>query len=87
VVLEPSQLQRLLRKSFNLGMDPDSRKPRAVNRLEMAKALVGVAEANAIAAKAMAIERAVETGGYYPCRQLEPMGPSSPPTPTRRGDG
>jgi len=61
VVLEPSQLQALLRKSFNLGIDPDPRKPRALNRLEMAKALVGVAEANAIAAKAMAIERAVET--------------------------
>ena len=61
MVLEPSQLQALLRKSFNLGIDPDPRKPRALNRLEMAKALVGVAEANAIAAKAMAIERAVET--------------------------
>jgi hypothetical protein len=56
VVLEPSQLQTLLRKSFNLGIDSDPRKPRALNRLEMAKGLVGVAEANAIAAEAIAIE-------------------------------
>ncbi len=61
VVLEPAQLRTLLRKSFNLGMDPDPRKPRALNRLELAKALVGVAEANAAAAKAIAIERAIET--------------------------
>jgi hypothetical protein len=61
VVLEPAQLRTLLRKSFNLRMDPDPRKPRALNRLQLAKALVGVAEANATAAKAIAIERAVET--------------------------
>jgi hypothetical protein len=45
VVLDVSQLQALLRKSFNIGIDPDPRKPRALNRLELAKALQGAAEA------------------------------------------
>jgi hypothetical protein len=57
VVLEPTQLQTLLRKSFNLGMDLDARKPKALNRLELSKALVGAAETHAIAAKAIALER------------------------------
>ena len=61
VVLEVSQLQTLLRKSFNIGIDPDPRKPRALNRLELAKALQGAAEANAVAAKGIAIERGIET--------------------------
>ena len=61
VVLDVSQLQTLLRKSFNLGIDPDPRKPRALNRLELAKALQGAAEANALAAKGIAIERGVES--------------------------
>jgi hypothetical protein len=55
--LDVSQLQTLLRKSFNIGIDPDPRKPRALNRLELAKALQGAAEANALAAKGIAIER------------------------------
>jgi len=59
VVLDVSQLQTLLGKSFNIGIDPDPRKPRALNRLELAKALQGAAEANAIAAKGIAIERGV----------------------------
>ena len=61
VVLEPAQMQTLLRKSFNLGSEGDPRKPKALNRLELAKALVGVAEANATAAKGLAIERGVST--------------------------
>ena len=61
VVLDVSQLQTLLRRSFNIGIDPDPRKPRALNRLELAKALQGAAEANALAAKGIAIERGVET--------------------------
>ena len=61
VVLDVSQLQALLRKSFNIGIDPDPRKPRALNRLELAKALQGAAEANALAAKGVAIERGVES--------------------------
>ena len=61
VVLDVSQLQTLLRKSFNIGIDPDPRKPRALNRLELAKALQGAAEANALAAKGIAIERGVES--------------------------
>jgi hypothetical protein len=32
VVLDVSQLQTLLRKSLNIGIDPDPRKPRALNR-------------------------------------------------------
>src|SRR5512140_803890 len=62
VVLEPAQMQTVLRKSFNLGSEVDPRKPKALNRLELAKALVGVAEANATAAKGLAIERGVSTG-------------------------
>jgi hypothetical protein len=61
VILDVSQLQTLLRKSFNIGIDPDPRKPRALNRLELAKALQGAAEANALAAKGIAIERGVES--------------------------
>ena len=61
VVLEPAQMQTLLRKSFNLGSEVDPRKSKALNRLELAKALVGVAEANATAAKGLAIERGVST--------------------------
>jgi hypothetical protein len=49
----------LLRKTFNLGSELDPRKPKALNRLELAKTLVGVAEANATAAKGLAIERGV----------------------------
>jgi hypothetical protein len=60
-VLDVSQLQALLRKSFNIGIDPDPRKPRALNRLELAKALQGAAEANALAAEGIAIERGVES--------------------------
>jgi hypothetical protein len=48
-------------KSFNIGIDPDPHKPRALNRLELAKALQGAAEANALAAKGIAIERGVES--------------------------
>ena len=54
-------MQTLLRKSFNLGSEVDPRKPKALNRLELAKALLGVAEANATAAKGLAIERGVST--------------------------
>ena len=61
VVLDVSQLQTLLRKSFDIGIDPDPRKPRALNRLELAKAPQGAAEANALAAKGIAIERDVES--------------------------
>jgi hypothetical protein len=42
VVLGPAQMQTLLRRSFNLGSEVDPRKPKALNRLELAKALVGV---------------------------------------------
>jgi hypothetical protein len=60
VVLDVAQLQTMLR-TFNVGIDIDRRKPLALNRLELAKALQGAAEANAVAAKGIAIERGVET--------------------------
>ena len=61
MVLDVPQLQTLLRKSFNLGTEIDRRAPRALVRLQLAKALVGLAEANATAAKGIAIEREVST--------------------------
>jgi len=60
VVLDVPQLQALLR-TFNVGIDVDRRKPLALNRLELAKALQGAVEANALAAKGIAIKRGVET--------------------------
>jgi hypothetical protein len=60
VVLDVPQLQAMLR-TFNVGIDIDRRKPLALNRLELAKALQGAVEANAIAAKGIAIERGVGT--------------------------
>jgi hypothetical protein len=60
VVLDVPQLQAMLR-TFNVGIDVDRRKPLALNRLELSKALQGAVEANAVAAKAIAIERGVGT--------------------------
>jgi hypothetical protein len=61
VVLDVPQLQTMLRKSFNLGVEVDRRGPRALVRLQLAKALVGAAEANATAVKGIAIEHQVST--------------------------
>jgi hypothetical protein len=62
VVLDVAQLQALLSKTFNLGMDVGrGKEPVAVVRLRLAKALVGAAEANALAAESIAIERGVST--------------------------
>lgn len=62
VVLDVAQLQALLSKTFNLGIDVGrGKEPLALVRLRLAKALVGVAEANALAAESIAIERGVST--------------------------
>jgi hypothetical protein len=57
VVLDVAQLQALLAKTFDVGLDVGrGKEPVALVRLRLAKALVGVAEANALAAaRAMAI--------------------------------
>jgi hypothetical protein len=62
VVLDVAQLQALLSKTFNLGLDVGRGKEKvALVRLRLAKALIGVAEANALAAESIAIERGVTT--------------------------
>ena len=60
VVLDVAQLQALLVKTFTVGLDVGRGKdPVALVRLRLAKALIGVAEANALAAESIAIERGV----------------------------
>jgi UDP-N-acetylmuramyl pentapeptide synthase len=62
VVLDVAQLQALLAKTFNVGLDVGrGKEPVALVRLRLAKALIGVAEANALAAEAIAIERGTGT--------------------------
>jgi len=62
VVLDVAQLEALLAKTFNLGMDVGRGKEKvALIRLRLAKALIGVAEANALAAESIAIERGIST--------------------------
>jgi len=62
VVLEVAQLEALLSKTFNLGLDAGRGKDKvALVRLRLAKALVGVVEANALAAESIAIERGIGT--------------------------
>jgi hypothetical protein len=60
VVLEVAQLQALLATTFNVGLDVGrGKEPVALVRLRLAKALIGVAEANALAAESIAIERGI----------------------------
>jgi hypothetical protein len=62
VVLDVAQLQALLAKTFNVGLDVGrGKEPVALVRLRLAKALIGVAEANALAAESIAIERGIGT--------------------------
>ena len=62
VVLDVAQLRALLAKTFNVGLDVGrGKEPVALVRLRLAKALIGVAEANALAAESIAIERGVGT--------------------------
>ncbi len=61
-MLDVAQLQALLERTFNVGMDVGrGKEPVALVRLRLAKALIGVAEANALAAESIAIERGVGT--------------------------
>jgi hypothetical protein len=63
VVLDVPQLETLLHKTFNLGLDAGrgTGEPRALVRLRLAKALLGVVESNATAANAIAIEREISS--------------------------
>ncbi|MGZ6639885.1 MAG: hypothetical protein ACXVII_44630 [Solirubrobacteraceae bacterium] len=65
VVLDVPQLETLLRKTFNLGLDVGrgAGEPRALVRLRLAKSLLGVVESNATAAKGIAIEREISAEG------------------------
>lgn len=57
-----AQLESLLAKTFNVGLDVGRGKETvALVRLRLAKALIGVAEAHALAAESIAIERRVST--------------------------
>jgi len=59
-VPDVAQLQALLAKTFDVGLDvARGKEPVAFVRLRLAKALIGVAEANALAAESIAIERGV----------------------------
>ena len=62
MVLDVAQLQALLSNTFNLGLDVGRGKEEvALVRLRLAKALIGAAEANAVAAESIAIQRGVST--------------------------
>jgi hypothetical protein len=60
VVLDVAQLQSLLANTFNVGLDVGrGQAPVALVRLRLSKALIGVAEANVLAAEAIALERGI----------------------------
>ncbi len=62
VVLDVAQLEALLAKTFNVGLDVGRGKEKvALVRLRLAKALVGVPEVHALAAESIVIERGVTT--------------------------
>ena len=63
VVLDVAQLEALLRKTFNIGLDVGRGKEKVdLVRLRLSKALLGAAEAQALAAESIAIERGIPTG-------------------------
>ena len=62
VVRDVAQLQARLERTFNVGIDVGrGKEPVALVRPRLAKALIGVAEADALAAESIAIERGVGT--------------------------
>ena len=63
VVLDVAQLEALLRKTFNIGLDVGRGKEKVdLVRLRLSKALLGAAEAQALAAESIAIEGGIPTG-------------------------
>ena len=63
VVLDVAQLEALLTRTFNIGLDVGrGREKVALVRLRLSKALLGAAETQAMAAEALAIEHGVATG-------------------------
>lgn len=63
VVLDVAALEAILTRQFNIGLDVGRGRgePLALVRLRLSKALLGAAEAQALAAESLAIERAVST--------------------------
>jgi hypothetical protein len=62
VVLDVAQLEALLAKTFNIGLDVGrGREPVALVRLRLSKVLLGAAEAQALMAESIALERGVPT--------------------------
>ncbi len=62
-ILDVAQLEALLRKTFNIGLDVGRGKEKVdLVRLRLSKVLLGAAEAQALAAESMAIEGRVSTG-------------------------
>lgn len=62
-MLDVAHLEALLAKTFNIGLDVGrGKEPAALVRLRLSKALVGAAEAQALAAESIAIEDGVPTG-------------------------
>jgi hypothetical protein len=60
VVLDVAQLEALLSTTFGIGLDAGSvREPVALVRLRLARALLGAAEASAVASEAIAAERGI----------------------------
>lgn len=63
MVLDVAPLEALLSRTFGIGLDVGrGKEPAALVRLRLAKALLGAAEANALAAGSLAIGRGVTTG-------------------------
>ena len=63
VILDVGQLEALLRKTFNIGLDVGRGRQKVdLVRLRLSKALLGAAEAQALAAESIAIEGGVPTG-------------------------
>jgi hypothetical protein len=62
ILLDVAQLEALLPKTFNLGIDAGrGKEPVALVRLRLSKALLGAAEAQALMAESLAIELGVST--------------------------
>ncbi len=62
VVLDVAQLETLLAKTFNIGLDVGRGKEKAaLVRLRLSKALLGAVEAQALAAESIAVDHGVPT--------------------------